>query len=544
MSTRTRIDAWLQAAAAEGLLPAEATVADPDTRPWPVVLLTALGAWLAALPLIAVVGMLLGEALSRGAGPYVVGALVLSGAAIVLHAKGLPLFAEQLAVPALLVGGGSLGFGLYRDLPEQGASAVLAAVALGVAAVVARAWLRLLLGAAAAVLLAVAWLPGELRLVGDAEMAGFWWSWHAVAALTLGAFAAQARIFASGPAARVGGVLESVLAGSFVAIVAALAAWSGMTFLVGASFGDGPGNWASQGASAYAMRWLQGISAGLAGLGAGWLAHRWPALRQPWCGGVALVLVALAWFMPALGAVLLLLAVAATGQRWRLASAAGVSAAWIVGAFYYRLDWPLATKAIVLVAAGALLGLFAWLALRGGPAGHAPASGAGGAIAQPRRATVGIAATLAAVLAVANLGIWQKERLIASGQPVFVELAPVDPRSLMQGDYMALAFRLPADVETRVEGLASAQRPSVVARRDAQGVATLLRADDGQPLADGELRIELTPKDSRWVLVTDAWFFKEGEAERWARARYGEFRVDGSGKALLVGLRGDKLQAL
>jgi uncharacterized membrane-anchored protein len=148
------------------------------------------------------------------------------------------------------------------------------------------------------------------------------------------------------------------------------------------------------------------------------------------------------------------------------------------------------------------------------------------------------------VLAVANLGIWQKERLIASGQPVFVELAPVDPRSLMQGDYMALAFRLPADVETRVEGLASAQRPFVVARRDAQGIATLLRADDGQPLADGELRIELTPKDSRWVLVTDAWFFKEGEAERWARARYGEFRVDSSGKALLVGLRGDKLQTL
>jgi uncharacterized membrane-anchored protein len=157
---------------------------------------------------------------------------------------------------------------------------------------------------------------------------------------------------------------------------------------------------------------------------------------------------------------------------------------------------------------------------------------------------LGIASTLAAVLLVANVGIWQKERLIATGQPVFVELAPVDPRSLMQGDYMALAFRLPPEVEPHVEGLATADRPKVVARREANGIATLLRADDGQPLAPGELRIELTPKDSRWVLVTDAWFFREGEAERWARARYGEFRVDASGKALLVGLRGDKLQAL
>jgi uncharacterized membrane-anchored protein len=544
MSTSTRIDAWLQAAAAEGLLPAEASVADHDTRPWPVVLLTALGAWLAALPLIAVVGMLLGEALTRGAGPYVVGALVLSGAAVVLHAKGLPLFVEQLAVPALLVGGGSLGFGLYRDLPEQAASGVLAAVALAVAAMVARAWLRLLLGAAVAVLLAIAFFPGDLRLSGDPDLRGFWWSWHLVAALTLGAWAAQARFFASGSAARLGGALESVLAGCFVAIVAALATWSGMTFLVGASLGDGPGDWTSRGAGTDAMPWLQGISAALAAAGAGWVAQRWPALRQAWSAGVGLVLVALAGFMPALGAVLLLLAVAATGQRWRLACAAGVSAAWIVGAFYYRLGWPLATKALVLAAAGALLGLFAWLALRGGQAGNAPASGADAAPARSRRVAVGIAATLTAVLAVANLGIWQKERLIATGQPVFVELAPVDPRSLMQGDYMALAFRLPADVETRVEGLASAQRPFVVARRDAQGIATLLRADDGQPLADGELRIELTPKDSRWVLVTDAWFFKEGEAERWARARYGEFRVDSSGKALLVGLRGDKLQTL
>ena len=47
------------------------------------------------------------------------------------------------------------------------------------------------------------------------------------------------------------------------------------------------------------------------------------------------------------------------------------------------------------------------------------------------------------MLAVANAGIWQKETLIAEGKPIFVELGPVDPRSLMQGDYMRLAFRLP-----------------------------------------------------------------------------------------------------
>ncbi len=81
-------------------------------------------------------------------------------------------------------------------------------------------------------------------------------------------------------------------------------------------------------------------------------------------------------------------------------------------------------------------------------------------------------------------------------------------------------------------------------RRDAQGVATAVRLDDGTPLAADELCIELTPKGGRWILVTDAWFFSEGEAQRWAAARFGEFRVQADGRALLVGLRGADLKPL
>jgi uncharacterized membrane-anchored protein len=125
-----------------------------------------------------------------------------------------------------------------------------------------------------------------------------------------------------------------------------------------------------------------------------------------------------------------------------------------------------------------------------------------------------------------------------------VALAPVDPRSLMQGDYMALRFVLPSVADGQASGANGGRRPQVVARRDARGIATLQRADRGEPLAGDELRIELSPKNGGWVLVTDAWFFKEGEADRWAQAKYGEFRVDANGRALLVGLRGADLQKL
>jgi len=75
-------------------------------------------------------------------------------------------------------------------------------------------------------------------------------------------------------------------------------------------------------------------------------------------------------------------------------------------------------------------------------------------------------------------------------------------------------------------------------------VALAQRPDTGGALAADELRLQLVLKNGRWILVTDAFYFKEGEAERYAKARFGEFRVDGSGKALLVGLRGADLKPL
>ena len=276
-------------------------------------------------------------------------------------------------------------------------------------------------------------------------------------------------------------------------------------------------------------------------------------MRTPAAAGVALVLVALAWFMPALGAALVALSACAVAKRWRLAATAGLTAAWIVGGFYYQLAWPLATKAGVLVAAGVLLGALAWLAFRG-DAGAATSRGEpsesttlsfgpGGLRAWPID-RLGIVATALLVVVAANFAIWQKEDLIANGQPVFVAIAPVDPRSLMQGDFMRLNFRIPPELLEGAGGLLDNERPVVVATKDERGVVTFVRLHKGEPLASGELRIELTPMHGDWVIVSDAWSFAEGEAARWAPAKFGEFRVDAKGHALLVGLRGANLEKL
>ena len=53
-----------------------------------------------------------------------------------------------------------------------------------------------------------------------------------------------------------------------------------------------------------------------------------------------------------------------------------------------------------------------------------------------------LALSVAVIVTAAFCAIWQFEHTLRHGQTVLLELAPVDPRSIMQGDYMALAFKL------------------------------------------------------------------------------------------------------
>ena len=90
------------------------------------------------------------------------------------------------------------------------------------------------------------------------------------------------------------------------------------------------------------------------------------------------------------------------------------------------------------------------------------------------------------VLVVVNVQIARKELLARSGRAVLLELAPVDPRSLMQGDYMALQFRASNDAFGRGarENLADGH---IVLQMDASGVGKYKRMDDGSPLAADEV---------------------------------------------------------
>lgn len=133
------------------------------------------------------------------------------------------------------------------------------------------------------------------------------------------------------------------------------------------------------------------------------------------------------------------------------------------------------------------------------------------------------------VLGAVNWSIFAKERIRTNGERIFLALAPVDPRSIMQGDYMALRFEIVNGIPTDASG-------SLPLRVDSNGVATL----NQNPGAPG-LRIRYRIRNGQVWLGTNAYFFEEGTAERYAGARFGEFRVDrATGEAVLVGLRDER----
>jgi uncharacterized membrane-anchored protein len=140
---------------------------------------------------------------------------------------------------------------------------------------------------------------------------------------------------------------------------------------------------------------------------------------------------------------------------------------------------------------------------------------------------------LTGALVAAGLTIRAKERTLAEGRTVLLELAPVDPRSLIQGDYMALRYApktLPPDTELAGEGVA-------ILALDRDAVAVFRRLDRGEPLAADEVRLRYRRAGEGEVRYgADAFFFEEGAAPVYEAGRYGILKVDEDGRSVLVGL--------
>ncbi|MDR3004180.1 MAG: GDYXXLXY domain-containing protein [Acidovorax sp.] len=546
---------WWAAARAQGLVSDEAgdeAFVPPDTEQ-PSLFVIALAMVGAAVCSALLVGLLflgfdLWRVLENGSSAVVLGLVLMAGALALIKSTS-QIFSLCLALVLLGAGLGFflvgwVGWSRHALLELALAGAVVAGVQVLAASMTAALWMRQILGAVCGVALyaALVALMGERMLLAPLHPAAV------LLALAWAAWVLREPRWAARPQALGWAVFVDAAA---VGLLAAVVWGGGGHSLAWEMLGEMPellGTW-----RLWSLASVLLTLAALAGLlwhwrRAGRLTPELAALLVVAGLGLAVC----AWFSSAVAVLAVMAAAAVAGARWRMLALCAVGALWMLGQFYYWIGWPLAYKGLVLalLGAGLLLGMGLVHALARRRADYAVSTHdkaadavQGGALRQ-RHAVIGVLLGAALVFGLVNWDVARKESVIAKGQPILVPLVPVDPRSIMQGDYMSLRFDLPYEVTQALDQQFAATAP-VLASLDAQGQAQVLRlAQSGEVAGPGEILLPLKRLKGQWVLVSDAYFFPEGQGERFERARFGDFRVLPDGRALLVGLADDQGQPI
>jgi uncharacterized membrane-anchored protein len=156
---------------------------------------------------------------------------------------------------------------------------------------------------------------------------------------------------------------------------------------------------------------------------------------------------------------------------------------------------------------------------------------------------------LAGVLALLliNHAILDKEQLLREGRIILLPLAPVDPRSLMQGDYMQLRYEMERDVLERLDREQAPQQDGfLLVKVEGNGVARLQQVlrERPAPVTPELAVLRFRVRDGLLKIAGNTFFFEEGKAAVFQQARFGEFRLDENGELLLTGLRDGGMRAL
>lgn len=154
-----------------------------------------------------------------------------------------------------------------------------------------------------------------------------------------------------------------------------------------------------------------------------------------------------------------------------------------------------------------------------------------------------ISANMLLVLLFFGFNIVKNEKVLSEGETVLLELRPVDPRSLMQGDYMTLHY----EVCNHIYGLEAESNKFCVVRLDDDRVAHFvsLTNDAAVALREDELLLRYSLEKNSWgekfyTIGSDSYFFQEGTAIKYETAKYGMLKVVTKGEMIgtcsLVGL--------
>ena len=141
-----------------------------------------------------------------------------------------------------------------------------------------------------------------------------------------------------------------------------------------------------------------------------------------------------------------------------------------------------------------------------------------------------------------NWSVYKKDQTLKDGQLVLLQLAPVDPRSLMQGDYMRLNYK-----ESESDSLREQAPPRgyAILKVDSNHIGKVVRLQkDLKPIYENEIILKYKTVYNRLLFGAESFFFEEGQETIYEHAVYGGLKVDDKGESLLVGLYDENFRLL
>lgn len=242
-----------------------------------------------------------------------------------------------------------------------------------------------------------------------------------------------------------------------------------------------------------------------------------------------------------------------------------------LGGFYYQLSIPLLYKGGLLVSFAVI---FAIVTLFLHARYKAPSQSAveNHSVFKAPIWLVGV--FVIALLGAVNYKVQQFEDVLATGKPVVLKIAPVDPRSLMQGDYMVLNYAILSEFQQSQvlpesneplesnesidageanetigidESSPSGKKAYILVHLDKNHVATFCEEQSEIPTDFKHCtpNVYLPIRYKGWLpeLPSQDYFFAEGKGEHYAQAEYAEYRFK-DGILLLARLLDKDLKGL
>ena len=136
------------------------------------------------------------------------------------------------------------------------------------------------------------------------------------------------------------------------------------------------------------------------------------------------------------------------------------------------------------------------------------------------------------IFVVINTIIWQKELHIANAIEVKIGLQPLDPRSIMQGDYMRLRYDF-----LKLKTIGLPKKGLLKVALDHENIITKITLYANEALKEHEHLIQFTKKRyNRIHIAAESFMFEEGKGDYYSKATHATLLLTKRGTTLLKGL--------